>query len=441
VPKGFGGSKLPLQLEDVVKIHNAGDLMRAETEYLRLITEGQASSLVYTNLGNILQNSGRLVESLDYYRKALVEQPDHPQIFSNIAITLQELGRMDEAIAYYQRAIQLKPDFALARTNLAMLHLLIQDFDRGWPEYEQRFLCPNVQLIEPLNLQKWDGDNSFNGELVLVAEQGLGDTMQFARYAKELRKTGLRVSLQADPKLLPVLATMDPKIAVYEPGRVYRNDFPRGTLREQRWYPLMSLPQLLKTRGTTIPAEVPYLFGDAERVELWKGKLQSSAKLRVAVAWQGNPVAETGNIKGRSFELAELAEIAALSGLELVSLQKFYGAEQLANCGFVDRFTACQSEINESVDFVDTAAILLSCDLVVTADTAIAHLAGALGVTTWVVLKKIPEWRWQLNRFDSPWYPTMRLFRQKQRGVWAGAFADIQRELEKMLADGRMGGL
>jgi tetratricopeptide (TPR) repeat protein len=433
VPKGFGGSKPPLQLEDIVKIHAAGDLAKAEAEYLRLIKEGQGSSLVYTNLGNILQNSGRLVESLEYYHKALVEQPDHPQIYSNIAITLQELGRMDEAIAYYQRAIQLKPDYALARTNLAMLQLLIQDFDRGWPEYEQRFLCPNMQLIEPPNLQKWDGDNSFNGELVLVAEQGLGDTVQFARYAKELRKTGLRVSLQADPKLLPVLATMDPKIAVYEPGRAYRN--------EHRWYPLMSLPHLLKTTGTTIPAEVPYLFGDGERVELWKSKLQSSAKLRVAIAWQGNPTAETGNIKGRSFELTELAEIAALPGLELVSLQKFHGAEQLASCGFTDRFTACQSAINESVDFVDTAAILLSCDLVVTADTAIAHLAGALGVTTWVVLKKIPEWRWMLNRFDSPWYPTMRLFRQKQRGVWAGAFADIRRELEKMLADGRMGGL
>jgi ADP-heptose:LPS heptosyltransferase len=146
-------------------------------------------------------------------------------------------------------------------------------------------------------------------------------------------------------------------------------------------------------------------------------------------------------MKGRSFDLAELAAIAALPGLELVSLQKFHGAEQLVSCGFGDRFTACQSEINESVDFLDTAAVLLSCDLVVTADTAIVHLAGALGVTTWVVLKKIPEWRWMLNRFDSPWYPTMRLFRQKQRGVWAGAFADMRRELEKMLSDDRIEGL
>lgn len=426
--KGFGGSKLPLQLEDIVKLQDAGEVARAEVEYLRLIKEGQANFLVYTNLGNILQNSGRLEESLNYYRRALQEQPDHPQIYSNIAITLQELGRMDGALAHYGRAIQLKPDYALARTNLAMLQLLIQDFDRGWPEYEQRFLCPNMRSVEPPNLQKWNGDKAFNGELVLVAEQGLGDTMQFARYAKELRKSGLRVSLQADPKLGSVLATMDPKIAVYEPGRAYRS--------EQRWYPLMSLPQLLKTTGTTIPAEVPYLFGDGERVAFWRAKLQSGsdAKLRVAVAWQGNPTAETGNNKGRSFALTELAAMAALPGLELVSLQKFDGVEQLENCGFGERFTACQAEINESVDFVDTAAILLCCDLVVTADTAIAHLAGALGVKTWVVLKKIPEWRWMLNRFDSPWYPTMRLFRQKQRGVWAGAFGDIKSELEKMLA-------
>jgi tetratricopeptide (TPR) repeat protein len=427
VPKGFGGSKLPLQLEEILQLQNAGNLTRAEAEYLRLIKEGQGSSLVYTNLGNILQKSGRLEESLDYYRRALAEEPNHPQIHCNIAITLQELGRMDEALAAYQRSIQLKPDYATARTNLAMLQLLIQDFERGWADYEQRFNCPNMRLIEPPNLPKWDGGKSFNGQLVLVAEQGLGDSMQFARYAKVLQKSGLRISLQVDPKLVPLLATMDPKIEIYEPEHHYR-----ATV--DRWYPLMSLPHLLKTTVTTIPAEVPYLFGDKERVSYWQEKLKTTSRLKLAVAWQGNPRVETGSVKGRSFELEELEKIASLPGVELVSLQKFYGSEQWESCGFRDRFTACQPEINESTNFVDTAAILLCCDILLTADTSIAHLAGALGVQTWVVLKKIPEWRWMLNRFDSPWYPTMRLFRQKQRGIWSGAFADIYRDLEKLIA-------
>jgi tetratricopeptide (TPR) repeat protein len=422
VPKGFGGSKRTLQLEEVLALQEAGDWAGAAVEYQRMIEAGQGNALVYTNLGNILQNSGRLEESLNYYRQALMLEPHHPQIHCNIAITLQ-------------RSVQLKPDYAIARTNLAMLRLLIQDFERGWQEYEQRFHCPNMRLIGPPTLQQWDGDKSFNGALVLVAEQGLGDTIQFARYAKELRKSGLRIALQADPKLLPLLATMDPKIAVYGPGHHYR-------ATADRWYPLMSLPHLLKTSAATIPTDVPYLFGDEQRVAYWQEKLRGSGQeaaptmtgLKVAVAWQGNPTVEKGNVKGRSFDLEELAKIAELPGLELVSLQKFHGSEQLDGCGFRDRFTVCQPEINESTDFVDTAAILLNCDVVLTADTSIAHLAGALGVPTWVVLKKIPEWRWMLNRFDSPWYPTMRLFRQKQRGIWAGAFADIYRELEKLIA-------
>jgi tetratricopeptide (TPR) repeat protein len=425
---GRNGSEAVQLFEQASALQDAGDLAGAIPLYEAAIALQPLFPEALTNLGNICQNDGQLEKALVYYRQALAARPAHPQILCNIAITLQELGRMDESVKNYEQAIKLKPDYAKARTNLAMLLLLIQEFGRGWPEYEQRFNCPNMQPIDPpRELPKWDGNLSYRGELILVAEQGLGDSLQFARYAQELKKKGLKVSIQADAKIAPLLATMAENIPVHSAGQTYR-------VANCRWYPLMSVPQVLKTELATIPATTPYLFGNPERQAYWREKLAATNRFKVAIAWQGNPTAETGNIKGRSFGLVELAGIAAVPSLELVSLQKFHGSEQLDDCSFRERFVDCQAEISASVDFVDTAAIMLSCDLVITADTSIAHLAGALGVPTWVALKKIPEWRWMLNRFDSPWYPTMRLFRQKQRGVWAGAFADMERELQLLIA-------
>jgi tetratricopeptide (TPR) repeat protein len=402
------------------QLQDQGDLATAEALYHQAIEQQPNFPEALTNLGNLCQGSDRPHQALDYYQTALQYQPHHPQIHCNVAIALQEIGQIDRAIGAYERAIQLRPDYAKARTNLAMVRLLTQDFAGGWPEYEQRFYWEQLRpIIPPQQLQRWDGNLAYRGEVILVAEQGFGDTMQFARYAKVLHHQGLRVAIQADPKLMSLLATLHPDIPIYGPEQRYQID-------RCRWYPLMSLPALLKTTGDTIPAEQAYLSAEPQRVDYWRAKLRHTATCKVAIAWQGNPIAETGNIRGRSFQLEELAPLAEIAGVEWISLQKFHGSEQLAACSFRDRFVDCQEEIDASTDWADTAAIIASCHLVITSDTAIAHLAGALGAPTWLMLKKIPEWRWQLNRRDSPWYPTLRLIRQSQRGVWAGAFGEAR---------------
>jgi hypothetical protein len=329
---------------------------------------------------------------------------------------------LEDALTSYGQAVCLKPDYADAHRNRALLWLLLGDFEQGWPEYEWRWRCQGITMPafrQPL----WDGSPLEGRTVLLHAEQGLGDTLQFIRYAPLVQQQGGKVLVKGQLPLLSVLARcpgIDHLVGQNSP----LPDFDVHA-------PLLSLPGLLRTTLATIPAQIPYLSADALLVEHWRtglnslfpqGQAEESGKFRIGIAWQGNP--QHKKDRQRSLPLTSFEPLARLPGVRLFSLQVGPGTEQLAEIR--DRFlvTDVGGRFNQE-SFEDAAAVLKGLDLVLSVDSAIVHLAGALGRPTWTLLPFAADWRWLLGRDDSPWYPTMRLFRQKVPGDWDGVFERI----------------
>ena len=294
-------------------------------------------------------------------------------------------------------------------------------FEQGWPGYEWRWKCKEFGSLPPFQPPLWDG-SSLDGRTILVhAEQGLGDTLQFIRYVPSLHQRGGRVILMCQPPLVRLL-TRSPGI---ERLLAHGDPVPEFDVHT----PLLSLPRLLGTTLESVPADVPYLEAEPQLVEAWRHRLGSYPGFKVGIVWQGNPKFRLDRL--RSIPLAQFAPLARVPGVHLFSLQKGPGAEQLA--AVTDRFPV--TDLGRRLDdFMDTAAVLKNLDLVISVDTAIAHLAGALGIPVWVALPFAPDWRWLMGREDSPWYPTMRLFRQTRPGQWEDVFHHIAEALQRRLA-------
>ena len=367
----------------------------------------------HSNLGNALKEQGNLDEAVASYRRALELKPDFAEIHQNLGIALQALAKLDEAAACYRRALELNPDFANAHLNQSLLSLLKGDFPRGWAEYPWRRKtdqCPRREFSQRL----WDGQPLEGKTILLYAEQGAGDTIQFVRYAALVRQRGGVVIVECPRPLVPLLAGCQGIDRLVGKGE----ELPPFDVQA----PLESLPGIFHTTLEDLPAAIPYLIADPRRVERWRRELGPRASFKIGIAWQGNP--ENRNDRNRSIPLACFEPLARCSSaVRLLSLQKGAGLEQLQ--GVAERFpiTELGSRLN---DFMDTAALMMNLDLVITCDTAVAHLAGALGIPVWVALPLVPDWRWLLDRSDSPWYPTMRLFRQESRGDWQGVFRRIE---------------
>jgi hypothetical protein len=452
---------MALDLAQVLQIHLAGDLVLAEKAYRYLLQEPHPEALVlvnlaaicsdsgrteeatallkrvlltdpdlpdaYYNLGNILQNEKKHKEAVDFYHRAIKLNKSFFQAHYNLGNSLLSLGNIVEAISHYEEALLHEPNHYNARINLAMAMLLLGQFERGWNEYEYRFLAqPNI-ISPPLNLKKWDEDFLFRGTLLLVYEQGLGDTIQFSRYLWNLKNKGMKVALWLQKPLKRLFEGLDPEILIYSAENYTDLD-----LSNTRWFSLMSLPRLFKADLLNIPSPTPLLV-PLEHQKYWKAILGSRSKFRVALAWQGNPEHETRNSRGRSFPLESLAVLAKSADIEFISLQKLAGSEQLDNCSFRNKFIHSQQEISQSMEFLDTAAIMQVCDLVITSDTSVAHLAGTLNIKTWLALKKIPEWRWLLETDKTPWYSSLTLFRQSEDDNWDEVFMKMALELKNTL--------
>jgi Flp pilus assembly protein TadD len=432
-----------------------GRLEEAEAHYRRALALRAGDAEILNNLGNALREQGRLEEAAACYREALGLRGDAPEILSNLGVVLTGLGALDEAEAYLRRALALRPDWAVAHDNLAtvlmkrgkldaaiagyedalrldsgyaeahrnraMVLLQRGDFARGWLEYEWRTQCrgrPPVHFPQP----RWQGEDLAGRTILLHTEQGLGDTLQFVRYAPLVQRRGGRVVLVCPQPLVALLARspgIDRVIAAGSP-------LPPFDLHAA----LLSLPVILGTTTEAgIPPEVPYLFAGAEAVDRWRHHLERLPGLRVGIAWQGNPRQRSD--RQRSFPLAALAPLARVDGVHLISLQKGAGTEQRAALGGRFPVTVLDGWEQDPVgDFLDTAAILQNLDLVVTPCSALAHLAGGLGVRAWVALAWMADWRWLSERDDSPWYPTLRLFRQQRAGDWSEVFERMARALE-----------
>jgi len=400
----------------------------------------------YSNLGSALTRKGQLEEAIAACRKAISLQPTGAHGYNNLGVALAEQGDFESAITAYRKAIELKSDYSDAHSNLgnayaglgeghkavracqsavkfaphavqahwnlAVALLRAGQFEAGWEEYEWRWVAykrrGGLRFSDPI----WDG-SPLNGRTILLhAEQGFGDAIQFARYVPLVTQLGGKVIFESPPELFELFKSLHAAVELIASG----SPLPGYDLH----CPLMSLPRALKTRPDSIPATVPYLAADAQRVEAWKSILgESQNRFKIGLAWAGKPTHT--NDRNRSMDLSQLAPLSDC-GAVFHSLQKAPLTVRPNGFEVIDH-------ANQLTDFSDTAALIANLDLVITVDTSVAHLAGALAKPTWLLLPHLPDWRWLTNRTDSPWYPTMRLFRQQAPGDWSAVIQEMMETL------------
>jgi tetratricopeptide (TPR) repeat protein len=383
----------------------------------------------YNFLGNALVSHGDVPAALESYRRALQIRPDRADIYFNYANALKGSGQLSSAIENYRQALVLKPDYIDAHWNLSHTLLLSGNFFDGWREYEWRFQLPGQKDIYPhrYEVPRWDGA-SFQGKRLLVHdEQGLGDTLQFMRYLPLVKVLGGTVIFEVRKQLLTLLKNVSGIDELVE-----RSSDGHPPIGFDLYVPLMSLPAIFGTTRETIPAPIPYLSADSDLTRRWAEKLNQISGFKVGICWQGNPSHQAD--RRRSVPLNFFVQLAKIDKVRLISLQKKHGLEQMADLPAEVSIIDFGSELDESNGvFMDTAAVMQNLDLIIASDTAISHLAGALGVPIWLVLPDIPEWRWLMEQKDSPWYPTMRLFRQMKAGDWASVFYQISEALQMLV--------
>jgi tetratricopeptide (TPR) repeat protein len=399
----------------------------AESSIRRALAQDAQYATAWLNLGAVLLKQGRLSEAVEALERAAALAPASEAVHRNLAAALVRTGRIEEGLQHNEEAVRLAPRSAEARRNRAILRLLMGEWQQGWQEYEWRWLCPEQKLParpEPL----YNGEPLEGKQLLLIAEQGLGDTIQFIRYAELAQQRGARVAAEVQPELVPLLSDY----------KAIQWLLPRGgpTLTCDYFLPLLSAPRVFGTRVDQVPNRVPYLHARPERIEKWRRRLPPAA-LRVGLVWQGSRAHPSD--RDRSMPLELLARLAR-PGRLLVSLQKGPGVEQLAHLGQPETVLDLSQELDRDAPFLDTAALLTLLDVTVCVDTSVAHLAGALAVPVWVALPYIPDWRWLLHRSDTPWYPTMRLFRQPKPGDWQSVVAQLDEALSREEYRTRQGG-
>lgn len=366
---------------------------------------------VLYNRGSALRELARYDEALESYDRALAVKPDHAEALCNRGNTLLELNRHEEALQSYDRALVIDSDSADVHMNRAIAWLTMGDFRRGWPEHEWRWKYAGRSL-PPIAKPLWDGE-PLNGRTILLHwEQGLGDTLQFVRYARLLQRQGARVVVYCQAPLKRLLQRcdgIDQLVAHGEPLPDY-----------DVWTPMLSLHGLLPMDIESIPGECGYLTADPALVAHWKTRLAAFPGFRIAIAWQGNR-GHQGD-RQRSIPLEFFGQLARVPGVRLISLQAGSGAEDPAETDGSFEVIRFADLDTTNGPFMDTAAILRNVDLTICCDTSVLHLAGALGVPVWLAQMFSSDWRWLLDRDDSPWYPSLRLFRQKSLGDWDEVF-------------------
>jgi Tfp pilus assembly protein PilF len=387
------------------------DAALASYETALAIDGDRADTLM--NRANVLKDLLQWDAALASYDRAIAIKPDYAEALSNSGYVLKEQRRLDEALARYDRAIALRPEYVSARLNRGLTLLLIGDFERGWADYEWRRRLP---LVAHLPQPYWLGKEALAGKTVLLqSEQGLGDTLQFCRYAKCVAERGCQVILDVQKPLVTLLARLPGVSRVIANGHTP----PRFDYRCS----LMSLPLVFETRMDTIPFSEGYLRSDPGKVAQWRGRLGERSKPLIGLAWSGSRTHY--NDSNRSIALADLVRWLP-ADFQYVNLQtdiRDADRQTLTLNSHVLDFSA------EQLDFADSAALCECMDLVISVDTSVAHLGGALGIETWVLLPFNADWRWLLDRPDSPWYSKSRLYRQAKAGDWDGVFAQLKRDL------------
>jgi len=391
------------------------DLGRAEEAIescKKAITLKPGYSGAYNDLGNAYKYLGRYDEAVENYRQAVNFQPTNAEAVYNLANAYKERGELDQAISTYRQALSLNPNFPSAKWNLALTVLLKGDYEGGWEGYESRWQVTPHPSNHGFTQPFWDGSDLLGRSILLHTEQGLGDAIQFARYIPKVKSFRGKVHLLCQPQLKRLLENQLQLDSV----TADESSLPPFDVQ----LPLMSLPRVLG-EGNNILADVPFFLADPALTEKWKSRLAGQpAGLKVGLVWSGR----VGTVyqTRRALSLEKLAPLARVSGVQFYSLQKGDAAAQAKTPPAGMSLTDWSEELS---DLADTAALIQNLDLVISVDTAVAHLAGAMGKKVWIMLPFAPDWRWHLGRDDSPWYPTARLFRQPTFGNWESAVGAV----------------
>lgn len=373
----------------------------------------------YTNRGNALRALDRYDEALSSYDKALALEPSNAEAHSNRGNVLGDLKRIDEAMACYDRAIALKPDYADANWNKALLLLVKGEYRAGWEMFEWRLKREQTRAMYPeYPAPTWRGQRDIAGRRLLVhSEQGLGDVIHFCRYLEDVARLGAEIIFEVPAALVPFVRTLRFPLTVVAKG----DALPQF----DAYCPVMSLPFAFGTEVETVPSAVPYLFSDPRRVAVWQQRLGPRDRMRVGLAWSGASTHQDD--ARRSMKLEQLLPLLDLP-IEWHSLQREYRPSDMDLLRRCPGITQHQDELE---DFAATAALIECMDLVITVDTSVAHVAAAMGKRVWIMLAFVADYRWLLDRDDTPWYPSVRLFRQPRIGDWGCVVSRVARELGK----------
>lgn len=457
--------------------HRMGKTQEAITLISKAIKHNPLIAVYYYNLGFILTASGEHAKAIKAYRESIALKPDYAEAINNLGLILYDQDMIEESIVFFQQAIQSKPDFTNAYYNLGMAYqaqgnpqaaiaaydevlkiypdsvetrfnrslslLLTENYEDGWVEYEQRFRNLNdpIKKWNDKDAHRWDG-TSFSGKRLLVLdEQGIGDTLQFIRYLPMVKELGGTVIFETIQPLIRLLLNFQGIDELLD-----RSSTERSTLAFDLFIPLMSLPGIFNTTLKTIPARVPYIFPDTKKTQYWRRRLKKG-ETKVGIVWAGKSSTDYQQFGNSGLEHVELGwagqpasnfassrltrleyfgQLSKIEGVQLFGLQKGDAAIQAKKLSDVFEVDNLGQEFS---DFSDTAAAIGKLDLVISVDTSVAHLAGAMGKPVWMLIPLVPDWRWLREREDSPWYPSMRLFRQTKKNEWDDVFERVAEEL------------
>jgi len=417
---------------------DAGYPDEALKSFDRAVALNPASSTDWLNRGVLLQSLARHQEALASFRKAVSHEPDLAAAHLNRGNALLDLGHMDaaagdvnspqfdEAAAAYSKAIELDPSLDQAYLGRGLLGLLRGDWPAGFADYEHRSNV-GTPTYTPLPEERLEGEPRAGERLVLISEQGLGDTIQFCRFAPLLAARGLDVTILTRKAMAPLLSTLAGVTIATEAAQLAQDP------RPFRWLPLLSVPGALGITPASVPAEVPYLAAEPARVDAWRARL-GGAGCKIGINW-GPGHFNYSSFARRDIPLAVFAGLADLPDVQLISLQKGPATSQIAQVPFGGRIVTLDADPDAEADFfLDTAAVMMSLDLVITCDTSVAHLAGSQARPVFTALPVISDWRWLLGRDNTPWYPTMRLFRQSEERQWQPVFARITEAVRELVS-------
>ena len=412
-------------------LQEEGKFNEAVTCYRQTIKLKPDHAMAHCNLGTTLQELGEYEEAVLYCRQAISLNPKLANLHNNLGAILQKQERLEEALSSYDTAIKLNPDYAEAHMNRSFALLLTGNYKEGWPEYEWR-LKTKAHRLRDFHKPVWDG-SPLNGKSILVhAEQGFGDTIQFVRYLPMVQAQGGNVIFECRQNLIRLLKNCTGINKIIERT-------PTPSVQYDTHIPILSLPGIFGTTLDSIPSDIPYITIDPGLIEQWRMRFDHNKDFKVGIVWAGNLHNKKNHI--RSCNLTNFAPLLETPGTSFYSLQKGPASAEVNNLPKGLEIITLDTELN---DFADTAAAIANLDLVISVDTAVAHLAGAIGKPIWTLLHFSTDWRWLMDREDSPWYPRpnglagragMRLFRQTKHNDWTNVFEKVKQRLLNIMED------